>query len=184
LQPCISTLVSQETRVSFSLTSSNAGTVHDIRHGDVWRFVLENRSDSPLYLAVFDMTPSWEVSNLLSSAGDNSFRVVQARCKEEIALQMEVPAWLRRLGERECEEVIKVFITSKPTSFPSLILPRISLDPENNRGSTGYHDEALSTLLASLTRSFRGRDDQEQEAWATRNFIIRTTIDDGGEIPS
>ncbi|KFG83778.1 putative caspase [Metarhizium anisopliae] len=140
---------------SFSLLSSadakapDTWAVDDIEHGGIWRLALENHSESPLYMAIFNLTASWKISNLLSSAGDNAFRVMQPRGEEELRMEMKVPDWLQRLGGRHCEDVIKVFVTSKPTSFPSLILPEIALHAQHRGGVRGSGD-ALSIALALL----------------------------------
>ncbi|KAM3450097.1 hypothetical protein MY3296_006405 [Beauveria thailandica] len=167
---------------SFSLLSSadgnapDASAVHNIEHGGIWRLALKNHSESPLYMAIFNFTPSWKIFNVLSSAGDNAFRVMQPRGEEELRMGMKVPDWLQRLGGRHCEDVIKVFVTAKPTSFPSLILPGIALDAAQHRGGAHGPGHALATLLADLTRPLRGPNYLGQEAWATRSFIIRTTM--------
>ncbi|KAJ0130256.1 putative 4-hydroxy-2-oxoglutarate aldolase [Fusarium oxysporum f. sp. albedinis] len=164
---------------SFSLLSSADGNVpdtsavHDVEHGGIWRLALENHSDSPLYIAIFNFTPSWKI--LLSTAGDNAFRVMQPRGMEELRMEMKVPEWLQRLGGRHCEDVIKVFVTAKPTSFPSLILPEIALHAQHRGGVHGRGD-ALSALLANLATPLRGPNYLGQEAWATRSFIIRTAM--------
>lgn len=90
---------------------------------------------------------------------------------------MRVPDWLRDLGARHCEDVVKVFVTTKLTSFPSLILPEIPLHVRHHGGVLRYDDE-LSTFLTDLTAPLRGQDDLGQEAWATQNFIIRTKVNE------
>jgi hypothetical protein len=132
-----------------------------------------------LYLAIFNFTPSWKIVDLVSQSGEGDFRVIQPRDKEdrnkkEIRLQMEVPEFLQRRGKKQCEDVVKVFLTSKPTSFPSMVLPEISFQPETPNRAVRGSDGQLSKFLLELTAGFRGADVAHEE-WACRNFIICTT---------
>lgn len=153
--------------------------VFNVKHGDEWSFTAENFGDCPLYLAIFNFTPSWKIVDLVSQSGEGDFRVIQPRDKEdrnkkEIRLQMEVPEFLQRRGKKQCEDVVKVFLTSKPTSFPSMVLPEISFQPETPNRAVRGSDGQLSKFLLELTAGFRGTDVAHEE-WACRNFIICTT---------
>ncbi|KAH6603227.1 hypothetical protein Trco_008002 [Trichoderma cornu-damae] len=171
---------------TFSLVASVDGgkpgnlRVFDVRHGDTWRLEIQNKSKAALYLALFDFTPSWKVQNLLLAAGDSGFRVVEPDAKVHLPLKMKVPESLQAQHRRRCEDVIKVFITSRATSFPSLILPSLSsLREEHHRGGVHEADDALSKLVADLTASARGDDDDARpDKWATRSFVIRTNLEE------
>ncbi|KAK0729585.1 caspase domain-containing protein, partial [Lasiosphaeris hirsuta] len=115
----------------FPLDETGASVISEVKHGGTWGFRVENRGDRPLYLAIFNFTPSWQIANLVSQAGGDSALVVQPKDehgagKEEIRLTMEVPEPFQEVPRR-CEDIVKVFITSKQTSFPSMILPKLSL---------------------------------------------------------
>jgi hypothetical protein len=164
--------------MSFSLTpnpaSGESGTF-EVKHGGTWEFTVENVSDKPLYMAIFNFTPCWGVINLVSANGGGDYRVVPQKEKLELLLQMEVPEQLQSLGETQCEDIVKVFITSRPTSFPSVILPQLAL----NADSLGRHvcdGEPVSKFLSELVARFRGQDDGMHGEWATRNFVIRTAM--------
>ncbi|GAB1317124.1 hypothetical protein MFIFM68171_07334 [Madurella fahalii] len=166
---------------SFSLLptdSAGASGVFDIRHGNEWGFMVENFGDRPLYLAIFNFKPSWQITNLVSEAGGGDCIIVQPKgedgtSKEEIRLKMHVPEPLRSRGEKRCEDIVKVFITSKQTSFPSMVLPKLSEAP--NRVARGGDDQLLKFLL-ELTTPFRDQD-HTQEEWASWNFIICTAME-------
>jgi hypothetical protein len=161
--------------------AAGASGYFSVRHGSTWGFTVENTSDKPLYMAIFNFTSSWEISNLISSSGGNNYLVILPRTegesgKEEILLQMEIPDFLRSRGEVQCEDIVKVFITSKPTSFPAMILPNVHLNA--NRMSEQVHvGDELSKFLSEITSHFRVQSDRVEEEWATRNFIIRTTME-------
>ena len=167
---------------SFSLTPYSAvgapGTFI-IKHSGIWGFTIENTRDKPLYLAMFNFSPSWEIVNMVSHSGGDDYLVVppkgKANGKKDIKLRMEVPEVLQRHGQDECEDIVKVFITTKPISFPSMILPQISLntDPSRERASTS----GFSNLILELAEAFRGQDSSMEEEWSTQNFIIRTTLE-------
>jgi hypothetical protein len=164
------------------LSGTGASGTFDIKHSGTWGFTVENFSDKPLYLAIFNFTPSWQVVNLVSHSGGGPVLVVQPKTKEnnskeEIRLRMEVPVFLQSRGQKYCEDIVKVFITSRPTSFPSMVLPEIPLYANAlcNR-VRGGGDQPLKFLLELVT-GFRNQDHAAHEEWATQNFIIRTAIE-------
>jgi hypothetical protein len=85
---------------------------------------------------------------------------------------MKVPKSLQDGGKGQCEDIIKVFITSRPTSFPLMVLPDLSHTASAVfRGA--YSCDYLSDFLSRLNDSVRG---QTEDGWATQNFIIRTRL--------
>jgi hypothetical protein len=145
----------------------------NVNEDDVLSLTVKNLSDKPLYLAIFDLGPSWQIDNLLCQLGGCGFEVVPPKNerysgKKEIKWTMVVPESFRSQGQYECEDIIKVFVTSRPISFAPLLLPKIM--GESVRGD--YNQ--LSKFLSGLATPFRGEDDTPDEEWATRNFLIRT----------
>jgi len=146
----------------------------DVNDDDVLTLTVENLSEKPLYLAIFDLGPSWQIDNLLCQLGGCGFEVVPPKNerhsgKKEIKWTMVVPELFRSRGQYQCEDIMKVFVTSNSTSFAPLLLPKI-LDA-SVRGD--YNQ--LSKFLSGLATSFRGmEDDTPNEKWVTRNFLIRT----------
>lgn len=166
---------------SFSILPVNgagASSVFDVRHGEKWGFKVENLGGRPLYLAIFDFKPSWQITNLVSQAGGGDYMIVQPRGedgagKEEIWLKMHVPESLKSRSDKRCEDIVKIFITSKPTSFPSMVLPELSLHAETLTRTAPGSDSQLLKFLSELATPFRDQD-HAQEEWATQNFIICT----------
>ncbi|KAK0717750.1 caspase domain-containing protein [Lasiosphaeria miniovina] len=157
------------------LDGAEASSIFKVKHGDTWGFRVENRGDRPLYLAIFDFTPSWQITNLVSQASDGTTLVVQPKDedgagKEEVRLKMEVPP-LFQGGQRQCEDIIKVFITSKQTSFPSMVLPKLPVHGRSRKKATRGKDDQLLTFLSELTTPFRGRD-HAQEEWFIEDYPL------------
>ncbi|KAM6487647.1 caspase domain-containing protein [Trichoderma sp. SZMC 28011] len=165
----------------FSLVSSVGGgkpsnsSVFDVEHGGTWQLEIENKGKTALYFTLLDFTPSWKIDNLLSESGHNGFWVLEPESKEVLSLVMEVPVLLQKKGIRYCEDIIKVFVTSRATSFPSMVLPELSHDNPQYRGQPHEVTDELLALITGLTGSVRG-EDAGYEQWATRNFIIRTKM--------
>lgn len=167
----------------FSLTThsaSDACSTFAVSHGDLWGFNIENTSEKPLYMAIYNFSPLWEVTNLASGAGGDSYLVVPPRDGEvngmkEIRLRMEVPDELLQTGSRvQCEDIVKVFVTSKPISFPTFVLPKMSLDfKQAGRQNRGLND---LFFLEELQMHLRGDNDAIEEEWVTRNFIIQSAF--------
>lgn len=170
---------------SFSLVSSVSGgsvsgeqqehlSVFDVEHGGNWQLEITNNGDTPLYFALFDFEPSWKVHNLLSDSGNGGFWVLEPNCPEPLPLVMEVPEFMQSNGQGCCEDVIKLFVTNKAATFPSMVLPKLPLYGSYHRGQPYEAGDGLSALVAGLTGSARS-DDARHEKWATRSFIIKTT---------
>jgi hypothetical protein len=157
-------------------SASGESGAFDVKHGGTWSFTVENTSDKPLYMALFNFTPLWGILNLVSANGGGEYWILSQKEKLEVPLQMTVPEYLQSLGETRCEDIVKIFITSRPTSFPSMILPKIAPSADN-LGRGVCDDEPLSKFLSELVTHFRGQDDQLNGEWATRNFIIRTAME-------
>lgn len=154
-----------------------------VKDSEKWGFTVENSGLNPLYLAIFNFTPSWQISNLVSDSGGGEFLVVppregEAKGKKRLRLQMKVPQAIRLRGENQCEDIVKIFITNRPTSFPSMILPDISIHITDLETPVRGSGDQLSTVISDLTRGFCDQgDDLVHERWATRNFIIITVAE-------
>lgn len=183
-----------------------SSSILDVPHEGDLSFIVENHGEDPLYLALFIFTSTWEVSNLLSDAGSNNFNVLQPKTgitqeghvsesKETISVVMSIPDFLLNQGQTECEDVIKVFVTSRETTFPDMMLPEILPHFQLRHGDSAAdmdtkYDTILGAVLGLGTSSSHVlRDDTESkpkpkpERWATKSFMIRTTLDKEGKAP-
>lgn len=166
-------------RTLFSFTSNrpaaNSNWI-EMEHGAIWNLTMKNRSDKPLYVAVFNLRPSWEVISLTSRAGGGDFCIVPAKEKEIdgeyiMGIRMKVPEFLHKNGATDCEDHFKVFITSRPVSF-HMALPDIFRTARGEQGVLRGSDDPLG-LLEELDNGFRAQDDNR---WATQSFLVRTSI--------
>lgn len=135
------------------------GCLIEVNDGKTVEMVMINRGASELFLATYDLGPSWQVENIEKA----TFMVMAAReddgyIRREIRkLKMRVPDNMReRYGS--CSDIVKVFVTSRPTSFDFLELPRL--------GEPARMDNADRT---------DGKDYPEGD-WAGLSFHIRTVV--------
>ena len=127
-------------------------------------FQFENRGTRTLYVHIYNLGPRWEVSNIYRA----TYEAVPPRNdaeglagKTQKTLKLVVPPVLRQLQKLYCEDIVKVFITSEPTSFDSLELPRL--------------EEALDRTTTYPVGLYRGSE-AISEDWMTFNFSIRTYL--------
>ncbi|KAI1767538.1 caspase domain-containing protein [Hypoxylon sp. FL1150] len=161
---------------SFSLKArGNVGEdgIYNVTHDSLWVFTAENKSDQALYMTVLDFCPSWKLRNVALHSGDNDYFVVRPQegrvsGKKTIKLRMKVPEALQAIGEGRCEDTFKVFITNRPTSYPSMILPEMPLEASNLCLHTSHIDGSPTPLSQST-----GRDDTADD-WITRKFTVQT----------
>lgn len=78
-------------------------------------------------------------------------------------LGMTIPPKLREQGEKQCDDVVKVFLTSQPTSFLSLELP------EYGRFRDGKRKSSYNRPHVTYSSS---------ECWVAVTFRIRTRLKD------
>ncbi|KAJ5833974.1 hypothetical protein N7474_002285 [Penicillium riverlandense] len=165
---------------SFTIELSEAGSgtigITQIKDQGTLSLIFRNVGDKALYFSVYNLKASWAIEGLFSDAGQ--FRVVKPGESSPVRLMMSIPDEYKAKGQTSIEDILKVFITAKPTTFEVLEMPEISRDEniasKTLRGGSGR----LSTFLASLAIPQRdARVVKNDEAWATRNFLIRTTAE-------
>ena len=115
-----------EVHITYQGKSFGPGCFIEVNDGKTVEMVMINRGASDLFLSTYDLGPSWQVENIEKA----TFMVMAAReddgyIRREIRkLRMRVPDNMReRYGS--CSDIVKVFVTSRPTSFDFLELPRL-----------------------------------------------------------
>ncbi|KAK3936716.1 hypothetical protein QBC46DRAFT_461338 [Diplogelasinospora grovesii] len=138
----------------------------EVKHSEkefTFELRVENTGEKTLYVSIYDMGPCWQVDGILCQTyeevtpqrdGSNHFSGVFSK-----KLRTMVPTKMREEGSRQCKDVIKVFVTSQPTSFDILELPEFG----------------KLVKQKSTTRAGREAEDSSEE-WAALNFPICTSL--------
>lgn len=141
--------------------------VVEVEQGEDGKFMfelqVENKGSQNLYVFVYDMGPCWQVQNILRASYEvippqNSGKGFRGMFRKK--LRTIVPPEMREKGDLQCQDIIKVFVTSKPTSFDLLELPKLG-------------ESAKEYTTSNRT----GREDSDvPEEWAALNFPIHTFL--------
>ncbi|KAL2820070.1 caspase domain-containing protein [Aspergillus granulosus] len=149
------------------------GDCVEVPHEEVVTLVVKNKGNKDLYLHVYDMGPHWQVSGLLKA----SYAVIPGpgRCQPfrsdwSQRIRMKVPTDMVQRGEHRCHDIIKVLITSGPTSFDLLELPKIS--------GQRPHKSVSQSANCTSSRTGSSGDARSSEEWAAFNFPICTVLPD------
>ncbi|PHH90564.1 hypothetical protein CDD83_3290 [Cordyceps sp. RAO-2017] len=138
----------------------SAGGLVEVENNGSARLVMENHGDQVLYFFVYVLGPCWQVENVnkatyLVITPPNEEKGLRSRA--ERTLTMTIPDQLKKRGHSSCVDVIKVFVTSQPTSFDLLELPKLGEQAKLNEN-----------------RRFNRQGGSTQENWAAMNFSVRT----------
>jgi hypothetical protein len=154
-------------RMSFSIhilcngQSFSPDYLMEMEHETKAELVVENQCDKDLFVFIYDLGPSWQVKNtnygtyIVVTPRNNGERNKPTRKK----LKMTIPDQKREKGYRSCKDILKVFVTSQPTSFDLLELPSLG-----GRAETPKTDRT-------------GREGGDGlENWAAVNFFLRISL--------
>lgn len=114
-----------------------------IDHGNFLKFTFKYLDKRSKYLAIFNFKSSWEVLNLVSATKRGDFLTVLPTSHMDDG-KLGLP--LKMLSNRfslQTGDVLKFFVTSKPTTFPAIVLPPMG-------------DENFRSNPDQLTKLFRG----------------------------
>lgn len=148
-------------RTSFDVQIVMGGAVFDaeeqiqVRHKGLVELTIYNKGDTTLYAHVYNLGPCWRVKGIL----DATYEAIPPRKdpqngslslpgKLSRRIRMTVPPIMKEYGS--CEDIIKVFVTSQPTSFDLLELPKLGGLADvisGNRGSQ-YFSPASGDWMA------------------------------------
>ena len=134
----------------------------EVQHDSRAELVVENLGDKVLYVSVYDLGPCWQVENIYR--GTYAVITPQSDLKRfkgtmSKKLCMKVPDRIKEEGHSSCEDIIKIFITSQPTSFESLELPRL-----------------YESINERRTNRTSREDDAGLENWTAVNFPIHISL--------
>ncbi|KAF5566333.1 hypothetical protein FNAPI_1193 [Fusarium napiforme] len=163
---------------SFSLQCSErpspGGSFH-IKHGQTLSIIMKNLSNRTLYLGVYLFTEFWEIRNLMSESGEDAYLTIKPKGHKESGTQelpftMTVPERASDQGLSGAEDIVKLFITSRPFVFPGMVLPKLQ------HGRNREAADPLDCLLQGLNGDLPGNRGDEKCEWTTRNYLIRTYL--------
>ena len=157
-------------RQSFSAIINRSGQIYhpgglievelDNKASFMFELQVENKVNKDIYVFVYCLGFCWQVQNILRGSHEviprqnNGLRFTGTFRKK---LKTTVPFNIRK-EDRHFEDIIKVFVTSTPTLFDSLELPKLG-DPVKKN---------------TTSRTNRGSDNNSPEDWAALSFRVRT----------
>jgi Caspase domain len=121
--------------------------MYEIAHGDCVRFVISNDADVPVHIAVIDLEPSLEVSQVYPMGLEDCV-TIDRKGYIEFSLEFTIPEADSSFTSHL--EIIKIMATVETTNFRWLRLPR--LDEESSRG-----DQSPKRLEELYNEIFEGR---------------------------
>ncbi|KAF4439493.1 Pfs domain-containing protein [Fusarium austroafricanum] len=134
----------------------DAGTTH------MFTLTLKNNSTKACYLYIFDLGPLWKIENVIRG----SYEVVPPSNPREgftgqytKKFRTMVPPEMREKGVEQCDDILKVLVTSHPISLDLLELPKIG-------------DSSGRKPQKEVDRSGSGIS----EEWTAFDFPIRTSV--------
>lgn len=125
---------------------------------------VSNTGPSDIYVSLYNLGSSWEVDNISRGSGElvlPEARDPRKRGRFSRNLKMVVSEGMKRRGFTQCDDVIKVFVTSRPTSFAVLELAEIEGGKRGARSGSRVGGE---------------EEKGGAEEWAAFDFPIRTSL--------
>ena len=120
-----------EIHITYKGNRFNPGSLIEVNEGDRVEMVITNRAACNLFLSTYNLGPSWQVENIeratftmMAAAKVGDDRLSTTIRSEVRKLQMRIPDNIRK-RYRSCSDIVKVFVTSYPTSFDLLELPKL-----------------------------------------------------------
>jgi hypothetical protein len=142
---------------------SHPECVVEAEDGEKLELVVKNTGDDALHLHLYSMGHCWEIENILRG---NHEVIPQKEFSQSTTgewrkkIEMTISPEMKEKGQSQLEDIIKVFLTVRPTSFMSLELP-----------------ELVTPIKGGETAKTRGGDCRHlSEDWAALNFRIRTYV--------
>ena len=135
----------------------------EVNHEDRVHLRVENKGNRDLYVFVYYLGSRWQIQNVLRGTYEvvpplSSDLGFTGLLKKKIV--MKVPAEMVEKGHDYCEDIIKVIVTSRPTSFDMIELPKL--------GTT--------RAVAKGLKIEQGRGGKEAEDWMAFDFSVRTKL--------
>ena len=134
-----------EVSIIYRETSFGPEQLIHVNEDEHVELVVKNKGLTDLFVSSYNLGPFWQVENV----GRAAFNIVAAGRSAIRRLQMIFPINLRDT-HRSCHDILKIFVTSSPTSFDFLELPRLNEPSKRpkNRVQTDNRPEGDWTALS------------------------------------
>lgn len=149
----------------------NANDSVKVNSGNVFKIEVKNKSSLDLYLYMYYIGPYYQFENAIKGV----YEVIPPRntdagfpgmtCR---SLRAKLPSEFESIGQNHCQDTIKVILTSQPTSFEPLELPKI-LDLQTGSSATA------SEVLKVPRTGGKGYSMGLTENWCARTFSVVIT---------
>ncbi|ETS81127.1 hypothetical protein PFICI_06129 [Pestalotiopsis fici W106-1] len=161
-------------RNTFSAHLIISGTSFDkdcpitMEDGATANLVIRNLGDDAIYVYMYNLGPFWQVENICRA----TYTVVTPKESGsrrggiwEKKIVMKMPDRMKEVGHRSCEDIVKVFVSSHPTSFDFLELPKL--------GERTTSEQSRTSNRACISAT---------ERWTAINFPICIVLKEDVEI--
>ncbi|KAI9682838.1 MAG: hypothetical protein M1822_006328 [Bathelium mastoideum] len=161
----------------------------EVKHKQQLSVTFTNNTFQSLNLTILNLQPLRGISRLYPSRDRGEWKVilpeglaagVELPGKVSFAVKMSIPDQIRAKGRSEVDDVLKFFVTTRPSSFAILELPELSGEdwsPSRGSSSTKLSDSLQHLNVGRLPSSMlRGEPNGSGERWACRNFVVRTSL--------
>ena len=129
--------------------------------GHKLELIVQNHGNCNLYLSAYDLSPSWQVENV----GRETYKLILPKGNNKYTngtykkrFKTKIPNGIREKYHL-CDDVLKVFLTSHPTSFDFLELPKLG----------------ELAKMEKINRTDNGEYSLEGD-WVGLSFPIRTSV--------
>ena len=146
----------------------NANDSVKVNSGNVFTIEVKNKSSFDLYLYIYYLGPYYQVENAIKGV----YEVIPPRNIDEgfsgmacRSLRAKLPSEFESTGQNHCQDIIKVILTSQPTSFEPLELPKILYI---QTGSSATDSEVFKLPRTGGTGYSTGLT----ENWCARTFSV------------
>lgn len=153
-------------------TALSPGSVLLVRHNSIVEIFFENLDTQTLYVHIYRLGQGWEVENLMNAHyvpfypaefSRQDQRDYETPYEQKLRRPFKIKMTVPEPGD-ECEDIFKVFITERPTSFDTLIFTKFGDQPELELKE---QQRANEDLLGSCT-NVKGR-------WAVVDVTVKVS---------
>jgi len=137
----------------------------------------QNLGDQVLYLSILNLGAQYQIQE---PRPEGVFIPVKGKSLLKLAVNMTIP---ENHGLQSCEDILKVFITSRPTLFTQFWLPPINESTKAFEDENGEISERYKERLSLTNRGIREQEyDPLAADWTALNFRIQCHVKSLGQL--